>query len=108
MAACDWPLDDGHILTFGIYDLNTNWNNTPGLYIFTYQDGQTWHALYIDEADSFAERLANHERYDEALRSGMTHIHAMVVHSESARDEWKRRLVNNLKPKLNSKNTKEN
>ncbi|NQV29533.1 MAG: GIY-YIG nuclease family protein [Candidatus Marinimicrobia bacterium] len=53
-------------------------------------------ALYIGKAESFKSRLDNHERWDDAVRAGATHIHAMVVATESERRQIEALLIRNF------------
>ena len=97
----NWPLGNGQVLSFEVYAQNISWNDVPGLYIFSYERIHNWYALYVGKAESFQTRLPNHERLNEAVRMGATHIHAMVVRQRFNRDEWERMLIKNLQPPLN-------
>lgn len=101
MNKCSWPLGNGQTLEFTICDSNTGWNKVAGLYIFAYLDGQYWRALYVGKADDFSSRLPSHERLDEAVRKGATHIHAVVVPQAANRDNWERMLIQHLQPPMN-------
>jgi excinuclease UvrABC nuclease subunit len=96
-----WPLGDGMSLPFTVYDRNEGWNDVPGLYIFAFVSGGRWHSLYVGQADSFKDRLPNHERLKEAIQKGATHIHATVVHNQTERDIWERKLIQTLQPPMN-------
>ena len=98
-----WPLGNGKFLPFEVYCSNEDWNDVPGLYIFAIQEPPRgdWHSLYVGQADSFSKRLPNHERWHEAVRNGATHIHAIVVKSQSDRDLWERMLIQHLQPPMN-------
>jgi excinuclease UvrABC nuclease subunit len=96
-----WPLGNDQTLSFEVYDKNKGWYDVPGLYIFTYLTVNGWIALYVGQAQSFQARLPNHERLDEAIRNGATHIHALVVPQQSQRDQWERMLIQNLQPPMN-------
>lgn len=87
---------------FSVHQQGDNWNEVPGLYIFTGRNaaGQ-WVALYVGQADSLAGRIPNHERWEEALRHGATHVHAKVVRETVARDLIERELCRTLQPRLN-------
>ncbi len=102
MATCSWPINDTQHLDFEIVDNNNNWNDVPGLYIFTYQNGANWFPLYVGQAESFQSRLPNHERLDEAVQNGATHIHALVVHDQAQRDQWEQMLIQHLHPPMNT------
>ena len=97
MDTCNW---DGYY--FSIYSLNTAWNNVPGLYIFAKVDpAGYWKALYIGETESFSQRLSGHERWHEAIRLGMTHIHARGEGNYSNRLSIERHLRHRFNPPLN-------
>jgi hypothetical protein len=88
---------------FTVYDDNTTWNDIGGLYIFTYLNAQNrWPALYVGVADSFKNRLPNHERWAEARRSGATHIHARVESQEATRLRIEKELIAAFQPPLNT------
>lgn len=89
---------------FVVYDpVLTNWNNVPGIYIFTGKNAQgQWVPLYIGKADSFQSRFSSHERWDEAARAGATHIHARVVELGASRDSIEQELIRMYQPRLNT------
>jgi excinuclease UvrABC nuclease subunit len=101
MTTCTWPLDNGNTLEFKVYTQDANWNNVAGLYIFAYHDGQYWRALYVGQADDFSSRLPSHERLEEAVQYGATHIHALAVQQAAKRDQWERMLIQHLQPSMN-------
>jgi hypothetical protein len=102
MATYLWPFGNNKTLEFTIYDSNSNWNNVAGLYIFTHQViGGSWHPLYIGQTDDFSSRLPSHERLNEAVRRGATHIHAAVIPLASDRDKLEKMLVQYLQPTMN-------
>ena len=100
-AKANWPIGNGQTIQFDVYDRNTGWNDVPGLYIFSHIKAGSWYALYVGQAESFSARLPKHERMDEAVRNGATHIHAAVVRQQSSRDQWERMLIQTLQPPLN-------
>lgn len=88
---------------FGIYLKAGNWTNVPGIYIFAGKNQQGyWVALYIGQATSFAERIPNHERWEEAARLGATHVHACSVKSATDRDTIEAELIEKYQPRLNT------
>jgi len=101
MSTCHWPLGNGETLAFSIYGSDSEWNNVPGLYIFAYQGEQYWHPLYVGQTDDFSSRLPSHERWDEAVRKGATHIHALSVSQAAMRDTYEQLLIQNLQPAMN-------
>jgi len=105
MSTCNWPLGNGQQLEFTIYSSNKDWTNASGLYIFSYLKGNNWYAVYVGQTDDFSSRLPNHDRLDEAVRKGATHIHAVVVPLQSNRNKWEKMLIQHLQPPLNTQHT---
>jgi excinuclease UvrABC nuclease subunit len=102
MSTDSWSLGNGQYLNFGSYDINsTTWNEVPGLYIFTYSDGRFWQPLYIGQAEDFRKRMTSHERFEEAVQKGATHIHATVVQQAANRDRWEKMLIEAHQPPMN-------
>ena len=96
-----WPTADGQTHEFTVYTLETKWNATGGLYIFAYNDGQYWKAVYIGKTEDFSQRVPNHPQWPAAERLGATHIHARVVAQETSRANLEQRLIAHLRPPLN-------
>ena len=76
-----WHGKSGTGYTYNVYGLGPGWNDVPGNYIFaktiSTKDGRKWTAIYIGETESFKKRLGgHHEKWERALRYGMTHVHA--------------------------------
>ena len=98
MAKCTWITHE-----CDVNDHAANWNAVPGLYIFAGLNSEgRWAALYIGQAESLADRLPNHERWQEAVRLGATHVHARVVPQAATRDAVERELIQAYQPRLNS------
>ena len=88
---------------FSVHQHGDNWNAVPGLYIFTgVNREQKWYPLYVGQAVSLAERIPNHERWQEAQRLGATHVHAMVVKEAAMRDAIEKQLCSSFQPCLNT------
>jgi hypothetical protein len=102
MANCNWPLGNGNTLEFTIYDRNEGWNSVGGLYIFSFmaKNGR-WTALYIGQTNDFSIRLPSHERLNEAVQRGATHIHALTVPQQKNRDAWESLLIQHIQPPMN-------
>jgi len=99
---CNWPLGNGQSLEFEILSKNEGWNAVAGLYIFAYQlQNGNWAAVYVGQTDDFSLRMPNHERLNDAVKLGATHIHAKVVSSQQDRNLWESMLIRNLQPPLN-------
>ena len=101
MAKAIWPYSDTDNLEFDIYTPGVNWNSSGGLYIFTYSDGKHWQPLYIGQAEDFSDRFSDHERWDEAVALGATHVHAVTVEQEAIRDSLEQKLISYQQPPLN-------
>ena len=100
-SICKWPLVSGGTVDFTIYPKNEGWNHVAGIYIFSYQTPSGWVALYVGQTDDFAKRPATHERLDDAIRLGATHIHARVVPLQADRNRLERDLIASLDPPMN-------
>lgn len=95
---CDHP--------FIVYELRTEWHAVPGLYIFAgIQDGM-WKPLYVGKTDSFRDRLTYHDKWNQAIALGMTHIHASVLHDARARAQLEQQFISMLQPPLNVQHRK--
>ncbi|MDR3405559.1 MAG: GIY-YIG nuclease family protein [Chthoniobacter sp.] len=91
----------GH--SFYVCHIDSNWSQHGGVYIFTALDNKgQWWPFYIGQSEQFSNRLPNHERWEEAVRMGATHVHAMVVPQAATRDAIERELIRRYQPKLNT------
>jgi predicted GIY-YIG superfamily endonuclease len=105
-ATCPWSLGNGQTLGFTICNCTTTgWSKVAGLYIFAYiytaNGKQYWKALYIGQTNDFSYRMPTHERFDEAVRKGATHIHAVAVPQAANRDTWEKLLISTYQPSMN-------
>ena len=102
MSTCTWPIGNGESLSCTIYDPSTTWNKVAGIYIFAYRSGPTnWIALYVGQTDDFSSRMPSHDRWDEAVRLGASHIHALVIPLAANRDRLEKMLIQTLQPSMN-------
>jgi len=70
----------GRTFTFTSFDPRyVTWHSTAGVYGFMSKGILGPIPLYFGECQSFANRLPNHERWDEAVRRGADAIIAMVT-----------------------------
>lgn len=61
-----------------------------------------WEALYIGESDSLRTRLSGHEKLDDAIDLGLTHIHVMyVADTGDVRRQIEQSLIARYRPPLN-------
>lgn len=92
-----WGAHEFHVLT-----KESTWYAVAGVYIFTGKNAQgLWFPLYIGQAESLAERLPTHERWQKAAQLGATHVHAMVVPLAANRDTIEKELIAAYQPTLN-------
>lgn len=88
---------------FTVYAPNAPWNQVAGVYIFCGLNAQNqWHAVYIGQTDSFANRIPSHEQWAAAVRLGATHVHARGVSEAATRDAVERELIQAYQPPLNT------
>ena len=107
-------MSTAQIVSWGGYDFNsydpnqTNWNDIPGVYIFAGMstDGRWWRAKYVGQTLSFRTRLGSgnnsHERWQEAMHLGASHVHARVVQNEIERRSLELMLIEAYNPPLNA------
>jgi len=92
-----WQGHRFHVLTMG-----AKWSAHSGIYIFAgFNSENLWVPLYIGQASQFCERLASHERWEEAVQLGATHVHAMVAPLQENRDLIESQLIQCYQPPLN-------
>lgn len=98
MSNCTWITHECVVNEHG-----AKWNAVPGLYIFagTNPAGE-WYPLYIGQAESLAERIPTHERWQEARQLGATHVHALVVRDKAQRCAAEAELIRAYQPRLNT------
>jgi excinuclease UvrABC nuclease subunit len=88
---------------FNVHPPETNWNDIGGIYIFTGINARNqWVALYIGQAVSLRDRLADHEQWNAAARLGATHVHAKAVPLQANRDAIEIQLIKGYQPRLNT------
>ena len=88
---------------FTVYTKAANWSEASGVYLFAGLNlSNQWTAYYVGQADSFRTRLATHERWDEAVRLGATHVHAKTVPLAADRDRIEQELIRAFHPPLNT------
>jgi|SRR3990167_3305580 len=67
-----------------LHPIGTIFNDVPGIYVLCHEAGPgQWFAHYIGEAENLNDRvglsLVNHHKFRPALKSGATHICALIV-----------------------------
>jgi hypothetical protein len=96
-ATITWGGHEFHVLL-----KDAAWSDVGGIYIFTGVNAQNqWYPLYIGQAVSLAERLPTHERWQEAVKLGATHVHAAAIPLAADRDRIEKALIGQFQPRLN-------
>lgn len=88
---------------FDVYDIRARPSGVEAVYWFAGLSASTYVPLYIGRADILSTRLASHDRIDEAIRRGATHL---LVHIPGPADpirfaDVERRLISRFCPPLN-------
>ena len=92
---------------FEVYDCDIDWSAIPpeigGVYIFVLlqESSRTWIPLYIGETESFAERIPAHDKWQEAARLGLSHVHVLEVDEEYERKGIEKELRESYTSRLN-------
>lgn len=89
---------------FSVYDIRDRPAGFAAIYVFARWTGAGYSPLYIGKADDLLARLCGHDRLDEALRLGASHL---LVHIPGRFDrvtytEAERRLIRRFAPPLNT------
>lgn len=92
----------GYPLEFNSYLKTGAWRDVPGIYCFAHFSEGTWRISYVGQAGSFRDRMNGHEKWDNALQLGATHVLATVVMRQSDRDRIEVELIAELQPPLNT------
>ena len=88
--------------TYTAFQLPVTWHDVPVNYMFASVSVGGWKVLYIGQADSAKNRLPCHERWDEAVKLGATHVLARVnTAGEEARKREEQDLILSHAPPLN-------
>lgn len=89
--------------SFSVHDPQETLPKYGGVYIFAHYSNNTFETIYIGETECFVERLtpSQHERWDEAIRSDMTHILLYKTESKVERKRIENELIKAYPPFLN-------
>jgi len=100
---CKWVGQSGKEYIYDIYSMNTDWNDTPGNYIFAKETSpHNWEAVYIGETESFKGRIPNHNQLIYIGQHGGTHVHAHINSDSKARLAEEQDLLASHKTPCNS------
>lgn len=89
---------------FTVYKIDGIWSkDCGGVYIFCGVNQQNqWVALYVGLCECFCDRLTNHDRWEEAVALGATHVHARAEKLEATRASLEEQLIQAYQPPLNT------
>ncbi len=99
----NWPGQSGKEYTYHIYPIDAELRALPGNYIYARQseDG-SWVPLYIAQTRDLRQRLEGHEKLQDALEAGATHVHVHVSQAGQAlRCTEEQDLVHRWQPACN-------
>lgn len=98
----DWEGISGQKYTYNIHNIDVDFKEVPGNYIFAQKSIGIWKAIYIGETKNLNDRHENHEKRECALRNGATHIHSHINYNgESERKLEESDLVKKHQPICN-------
>lgn len=105
MVTFSHPSRIGYHLTFQAHPKHSSWPSAGGIYLFARQPdwgSSSWQALYVGITDSLAERLPCHERWNEAVAQGATHVAICLVRNGDLRKSLERELIDFTQAPLNT------
>ncbi len=82
---------------------NDSWYDKPGIYVFCVKN--IWGgfgALYVGQAKSFRDRFASHEKWNDAISNGMSHVLGIEIPQQQERDRLEQILIEDLTPPMNT------
>lgn len=92
----------GSAYDFSVCEYHGAWNDIGGIYAFAFRAPQGfWVILYVGKADSYRDRMRDHEKWESAVRQGATHVLAFVNENSFSRDAQERDLIRAYQPTLN-------
>ena len=88
---------------FDLYSKDDNLPDGAGVYTFTKKVGTKHTLLYIGQTESFDDRpvSSGHEKWNCAVRNGLTHIGLYIETNEYTRKAIERELINKYNPVCN-------
>jgi hypothetical protein len=100
-----WSGQSGAEYQFTIYPIDATLPPLPGVYVYARQeeDGQ-WTPLYIAQTRDMHQRLEGHEKLQDAIENGASHIHVNLSASgQAARCTEERDLIARWQPLFNER-----
>lgn len=100
--AINWNSPAGGAISFEVFNMNGEWNHVSGIYMFCRQESNgSYTPLYIGQAESFRDRLTNHEQWLPAVHIGASVVLAGLVPTQANRDKYEQQLIQQFQPPLN-------
>lgn len=92
---------DGSKYKFDVYPRDIRVNNGPAIYSFLSKVNGNYRVLYIGQTIDLSERLANHHKWDEAIRHGFEYL--AICRSVTSRDldRVEATLIQRYRPRCN-------
>ncbi len=93
----------GSLHNFGMIGPYERFKQHQGVYLFgaLLRNG-TFNVLYVGKSKNLADRPSpNHEKFDAALRLGMSHVGGSLCYSEGECDQIEQDLIRKFCPPLN-------
>lgn len=87
---------------FSVHDPQKTLPKYGGVYIFAHYSHNCFETIYIGETECFFDRLSpnQHEKWEEAIRSDLTHILLYKMDNEGERKRIERELIKSYPPFL--------
>jgi len=100
----DWTGKTGKMYRYWFGDIDSSFKADGGNYMFVREvSSGKWLPVYIGQADDLGNRLANHERWAEAIKAGATRVMTHTTPAgEQARLDEERDLIEYWHPPLNT------
>lgn len=93
------------MLNFQVLPKDSAWSSAAGVYMFCVSPGLLGGLRllpkYIGQARNFADRIGNHERWEEASALGANCVMAAIVDNAADREVIERELIARYQPELN-------
>ena len=98
-----WKTYYGQSVIFTVVPTSFAPGDWPCIYMFArYLHTNVWDVLYVGQTSDAADRFAAHEKWKEATREGMTHIHVhFLANTKSDRLQLETQLRHTFDPPLN-------
>jgi hypothetical protein len=99
----NWAGESGNEYPYMVYTFEDALPCLPGNYIYAKQtEGGEWIPLYIAQTRDMHQRLEGHEKMQDAMENGATHVHVhLSTAGQATRCSEERDLIQRWKPVCN-------